>query len=50
VAVNPDQGGDVRVVTAAVGDRWEVRAEWFGADRVVFSGSVFACLRFVRDN
>lgn len=30
--------------------QWVVKANWLGADRTVFTGSVFACARFVRDN
>ena len=40
----------MRVVTTPGTDGWEVRAEWLGADRVVFSGDLFACLRFAADN
>lgn len=31
-------------------DEWVVIAEWMGAQRVVFRGSIWACLRFRRDN
>lgn len=27
---------------------WCVRANWLGADRVVFVGTIFACLDFIR--
>lgn len=29
---------------------WVVLAVWLGAEREVFRGDLFACLRFVRDN
>lgn len=29
---------------------WMVKAEWMGATRTVFTGSLFACIRFVADN
>lgn len=28
--------------------RWAVIAEWFGADRVVFIGTMFECIDFCR--
>lgn len=29
---------------------WEVRATWHGAERVVFSGSIWQCLRWKEAN
>lgn len=26
---------------------WKVEAEWFGAIRTVFTGTIFECIRFV---
>jgi hypothetical protein len=31
-------------------DDWAVFAEWYGAERIVFQGDVFACLAYVADN
>lgn len=37
----------MRIVTQ--GNGWSVVADWMGAERVVFSGDIFACCRFVAD-
>lgn len=29
---------------------WKVVANWFGEDRIVFTGTVWECIAFVADN
>lgn len=38
----------MRCVTRGTG--WIVVADWFGADRVVFSGPLFDCLDWIAEN
>lgn len=40
----------MRIVAVSGTHEWEVRAEWFGADRAVHRGDLFACIRYAANN
>ena len=41
----------MRIITDNINPlAWNVLAVWFGEERVVFSGDLFACLKFMSDN
>jgi hypothetical protein len=41
----------MRVVTHPVDPvKWQVIAQWYGQDRVVFEGTIFGCLEFLSQN
>jgi hypothetical protein len=39
----------MRIISTDRDHAWSVLADWMGAERVVFRGNVYDCLRFVRD-
>jgi hypothetical protein len=49
LALGSRQDGVMQITTSGL-HGWVVRADWFGAERTVFEGSLFDCIAFVADH